>query len=845
MAKNRKPLPKSDPGSTAASPERLSAILNGAVARHQNGDLAGAEAGYRELLALAPNHPHALHLVGVIHHQRGDNESAIKLIEKAIDLAPMNADFFSNLGAAYYALKRLDEAEASFRRGIAINPQSADSQSNLAAVLADAGRVREAIEHYGLAQKARPDVPKYLLRLGDLYLAHSQFPEAVETFARYLAACPNDGPVHNNLAYCYERMGDLKHAKVHYKRAAALCPESPEINNNLGSVLGRLGEYDEAKRYLDRALAISPDKWENLANLAGTYLNRQDFARALSLYEQILERESTDARLWNDYACALSAAGRDHDAIKAFDKSLALDPMFPEAWNNLGSSRLKVNDRDGAIAAFKKSIDLRPRYLDPHINLCLALAFANRLDEAAIYAKATILLDDFVPGKFTNPHKVFRGVCAFDAVEELGDLWQELDRIEHADISASFLEMLPLTDTPEQIDRLVALHKKWGARLAARGGEAPLPPLPRRQRRAKLRLGFLSSDLRSHSVARFVRPLIEHYDRSRFEMFCYTPYEDPNDRVQNDFRAKVDRFQILQNKSNRSMAADIREDDVDVLFDLNGYTKDTIIDVLAHRAAPIQVYWLGYPFTTGIPEVDYILLDQYYQPEISSSLSEKPLLMPESWICFDAFEQHPISERLPVERHGVITFGTMNNTYKFTRDVVATWSAVMRRVPNSRFFIVRPHVGSPTLCSNLSREFGRHGIGPERLFFIDNQRSGLPHFEFYDEIDITLDTFPLTGGTTTCDSIWMGAPCITLVGPALHQRLSYALLNHAGAGELCARTRAEFVDLAVALANDLTSLREYRRGFRPALLASPLCQGERFTRNFESTVERAVADHGL
>jgi predicted O-linked N-acetylglucosamine transferase (SPINDLY family) len=830
---------------TEGADTKIRRLIEHGVSEHKKGNVAAAEADYREILAIQPEHPHALHLMGVLSHQRGDSETAIGLIEKAIRLAPLNADFFSNLGAAYYAKKRLDEAEASFRRGIELDPKNADSQSNLAAVLADRGQVREAIEHYKLACQARPDAPRYLSRLGELCLAHGHHAEAAEWLSRFLVFEPNDGAVHNNLAYCYERLGELKRAKVHYARAVELCPESPEINNNLGSVLGRLGEIEEAKKYFDKALSITPDKWENMANLAGTYLNRQDYTRALSIYEVLLEKRGDDARLWNDYACALSASGRNSDAIQAFNKSLELDPYNAETHNNIGTSLLRGNYRQAAIAAFKKAIDLRPRYLEPHINVCLALMYESRFDEASLYAKATVLLDDYIPMKFTNPHKVFRGTCDFDAVDELGDVWSELEQIDSVDISASFLEMLPLADTPDRISRLVSMHKKCGARLATRGDEAPLPPLRKRPRKGKLHLGFLSSDLRSHSAARFVKPIFDNYDRDRYEIFCYSPYEDANDRVQRKIKELVTKFTIVENRSVRKIASEIRDDEVDLLFDLNGYTKDSLIDVLAHRAAPVQVYWLGYPFTTGIPEVDYILLDPYYKPENLDWISEKPLVMPESWICFDSFEPEPISEKLPVERSGVITFGTFNNTYKFTREVVAAWAAVMRRVPNSRFFIVRPQIASPTVCTNITKEFARHGIGPERLYLIDNRRVGLSHFSFYDEIDISLDTFPLTGGTTTCDSIWMGVPCITLVGPSLHQRISYAILNHAGAGELCAHTIEEYVELAAALAHDVDSLREYRHGFRPALLASPLCQGERFTRNFEATIERAAAENGI
>src|SRR5690606_874057 len=172
------------------------------------------------------------------------------------------------------------------------------------------------------------------------------------------------------------------------------------------------------------------------------------------------------------------------------------------------------------------------------------------------------------------------------------------------------------------------------------------------------------------------------------------------------------------------------------------------------------------------------------KPENDGWLVEKPLLMPESWVCFGGFRLEPISEQLPLERNGMLTFGPMNNPYKLTRDSVAQWCRIMNRVPGSRFLYVRPELSSVVLRNNLITEFGRHGIGPERLFFVNNWKSGLAHFSYYDEIDITLDTFPLTGGTTTCDALWMGVPVISKYGPSLHQRLSYQVMSTISLQEL-------------------------------------------------------------
>ena len=241
--------------------------------------------------------------------------------------------------------------------------------------------------------------------------------------------------------------------------------------------------------------------------------------------------------------------------------------------------------------------------------------------------------------------------------------------------------------------------------------------------------------------------------------------------------------------------------------------------------------------------MDYILVDQYSAPENLDWLSEKPLMMADSWVCFDGFRDIPITEERPVEKNGFITFGTLNNPYKYTPKCIAAWSAVMREVEDSQFLLVRPEADSTILRSMLQKEFGKNGIGPERINFFNNYHRPEPHFHYYNLIDMSLDTFPLTGGTTTCDAMWMGCPVISLIGPGMHQRISYALLEHAGCGELACRSFEEYLGRAVMLANDVTSLREYRRNLRPALLNSPLCQGERFARNFEAAISGAYEDY--
>jgi predicted O-linked N-acetylglucosamine transferase (SPINDLY family) len=823
----------------------LVTVLSEAVAAHQNGEFDTAEAGYRRALEITPGHPHALHFLGVLSHQKGNSEDAIPLIEQAIEQLPDFADAYSNLGAAQHALKQFAEAEVSFRRATELKPELAEAHSNLGAVLNEQGKRDAAIAAYQAAHEVAPNDPKFLKKLGDFLLEAEEFEVAIEWFDKFLEATEDDGEVNNNLGYAYERMAELEQSAVYYRQAAALCPDSPEINNNLGSVLARLGLHEEADAYIQLALDADPSKWEDLSNLAGSYVNRRDIDRALPLYKQLVRQQPENAKLFNDYAVALSVAGRWAEAEEIFEQAIELDSEFAEAVNNLGSNLLNQGRRGEAIRHFKKAIDLSPDYLEPLINISLAMAQEQRLEEAYFYAQAVVMHANYRPAMFSNPHKVFRAVCDFDAMENLGDAWDNIDQTKAADYSANFLEMLVLADTPEKIDRLSEMHRKWSREVLRRLIGDPLPEAPMVHRGAKIKLGFVSSDLRHHSVSKFVLPVLENYDREKFEIICYSPTEDTTDRVQNHIKTLVSDFKVLKNVSDREFAETVRADTIDILFELNGFTRDTRLKVMAFKPAPIQIYWLGYPFTTGIEEIDYVILDEYVKPVNENWMVEKPLLMPECWVCFGEFDPEPITIRPPMERNGYVTFGSQNNPYKLNRETIALWSRVMQRVPDSRFLYVRPEADSMILCKNLVDEFDRHGVGPERLHFVNNRKVGLSHLSFYDEIDITLDTYPLTGGTTTCDTLWMGVPVVTKYGPSMHQRLSYSHLQNLGLGELCTETDDAFVDVAVGLAEEPEALALMRQELRGVLKDSALCRSADYARNFTDLMLELVDKHNL
>lgn len=838
--------PQAAHGFDPARTETANALAQQGLAQHQAGDFDAAEVLYRKALEIEPENPHGLHLLGVVHHQKGENEKAVELIERSIARNPGFADAHANLGAVLVAMKRLPQAADQFRRAAELRPAMPEAHSNLAAVLKDQGRIKEAIESYKVAHSTAPKAPKFVKRIADLYLEHEQFEDAIDWFGRYLALQPDDSEVLNNLGYAHERRLDLEQAETCYRRAVELCPDSPEINNNLAATLTRIGRCDEAEGYFKRSINIDPEKWADMADLARTYTNRKQFALALPIFEKLLETRADDHELLNDYGIAVWMSGKLDEGKAIFERVIALKPDYAEAYNSLGSNRFNARDRDGAIAAFKQALRHKPLFADCHNNLCFPLYLDRRYDEAYIYAKAATGLDDYHPTKFVNPIKVLGVLCDFDTVEEeIGKIWENLDQLPPHMISKSSFTLVAHCDDDEKTARVVDAHRRWGEDFSSLAAQSPLPPFSHQKAGPKIRLGFLSSDLRVHSVGVVMKPLLELYDRDRFEIYCYTPYEDLKDGVQLKFKEQVTSFKVFSNASHRDLAEFIRKDNIDILFELNGFTLHNRLGTLAYRAAPVQIFWLGYPFTIGLPEIDYFLLDALCKPVHDDLLLEKALLMPESWVTFGELDAIQIDPQLPFERNGMITFGSQNNPNKFNRSMVALWCEIMKQVPDSRFLLVRPECSSLSLVDNLTREFGQNGIGPDRVYFVDNRAGGLNHLTYYDEMDITLDTYPVTGGNTTVDAMWMGAPIISLVGNSLNQRLSYSLMNHVGIGDLCAHSREEYVEKAVALANDPDRLRELRFGLRRQFLESPLGQTERFAENFQDVMEQVARKHGL
>jgi len=347
----------------------------------------------------------------------------------------------------------------------------------------------------------------------------------------------------------------------------------------------------------------------------------------------------------------------------------------------------------------------------------------------------------------------------------------------------------------------------------------------------RLRIGYVSPDFRSHAVANFAEPILANHDKSQVEIFCYAEVRQP-DEYTDRFRQYADHWHFTVGLSDDATARLIRDHQIDILVDLAGHTSGNRLPVFARKPAPIQLTYLGYPATTGLSAMDYRITDRHADPEgvADARYTERLLRLPDSLWCYRPAADMPEPSALPALSRGHITFGAFNNFNKIDRHTLALWAELLRRLPCARLMILTVPEGEAR--QRLLHSFAELGVDADRLELCGQLPPADFHRKFL-EVDITLDPVTVNGATTTCESLWMGVPVISLVGTRFLTRAGLSILHTAGLAGFAAASPEEYIRSAVALAGNLPLLAEIRAGMRSRLAVSPLCNETAFTRNLE------------
>jgi predicted O-linked N-acetylglucosamine transferase (SPINDLY family) len=588
----------------------------------------------------------------------------------------------------------------------------------------------------------------------------------------------------------------LEEAQALYAQVCEIDKQDVNAWFMLGAVQGMLGRYTEAADCFRRVIEIQPQNPQAHYNLGIALRDQGKFAEAIEVFRATLRIKPDYADAQDSLAHALLALERFDEAITAFEALLRFYPTKPELHSNLGSAYQAKGLLLKAEACYRQALRLNPGMGIVHENLGSVLSVQGKHEEALACFREELC---------RNPSNVHA----------------------HSNLLLT-LNYLPDRDPLEVLEE----HRVWGRAHGCNSASTTAFANSCESRR--LKIGYVSQDFRTHSVAYYLEPLLRAHDRSQVEVYCYANVPHTDDMTQR-LRSLANGWRDIVAMSDEQVTAQIRSDGIDVLVDLAGHTGGNRLRVFACRPAPVQVTYLGYPNTTGLSMMDYRVTDFLTDPEGQENFyTEKLQRLLGCFLCYQPPADAPEVTPLPARKTGRITFGSFNNLAKINSQTIQLWSKVLHAVRESRLLIKNHSLTDPAVRERYWEMFREQGVASDRIEFLGYMPSNVGHLALYGDVDIALDTFPYNGTTTTCEALWMGVPVITLKGSTHAGRVGLSLLTTVGLRELVVENDGEYIARAAALAADLDSLAARRAALRERMRASPLCDAVGFTRDMEA-----------
>lgn len=828
-----RPLSRSPPRAPAGS--AAGAALQQAWAAFARNERAHAESLCRALLGTHADHPGALSLLGIIAAQSGRAEEAADLLGRAAARSPSEPTAHNNHGNALRGLGRNLSALDCYERALALKPDYAEAHFNRGVTLQDLNRCEEALASYERALALNPDYGAAWNNRGTVLRALGRLEEALASHDRAIAAKLNHADAHNNRGVVLQELHRYDEALASYERALAARPDDAQALNNRGGVLHAQRRFEEALASYDRALLAQPRYAEALNNRGVTLHALERFDEALASYAGALALRPHYAAAHTNRGVTLRQLKRYDEALAAYAAALAIAPRDARALTNQGAVFHDLGRHRDALASYERSIGLSPD-AETYSNEALVLEELGRpADAVASYQRALTL----------EPERRFLlGACRH-ARMQICD-WKDFE-IDLARLTAGIAQGLPVA-TPFAMLSLLdspALQRR-AAEIWVREQCSPrrqLPPIDPRPAHERIRIGYFSADFRNHALAALAGELFEMHDRARFEITAFALGAD----VRDEFRARAevafDRFLPVGALPDHEVAALARRLEIDIAIDLGGYTRHARPQILALRAAPLQVSWLGYLGTLGGDFMDYLIADPVIvPPEYRQHYTEKIAYLP-SYQPVDCrrvmAEGRFTRAELGLPARGFV-FCCFNASYKIIPETFGSWMRILAAVPQSVLLLLG---GGPAAERNLRQRASERGIPADRLVFAPK----LPFGEYlarYRAADLFLDTAPYNAGATASDALWAGLPVLTCPGKAFASRVAASVLSSAGMPELIAADREDYERLAIALAADPSPLERLRSKLADARASAALFDTPAFTRNLEALFIRMYQRHG-
>jgi predicted O-linked N-acetylglucosamine transferase (SPINDLY family) len=799
---------------------------------YQSGNLQQAEHICKKILHKYPQHLNALNMLGAISYQLRKYDAASKYLQKVVELDPNHADAYSNLGNVLQEQGKLDEAMICIEKSIHLNAGNAEGYNTMGMILHKRGEIDKAIEAYHRAVQINPTFAYSYHNLGVALKGNGLYNEALHYFQKALHFDPLNADACLHTGMILKEKGRPDEAISFLQKAVHINPELSSAYHGLGLLFGEKRQFDQAIVNFGKAIELNPDYADAYSNVGKILQDQGMLDDAMTYYRKAIQLDSHHALAYSNLGAVLQTQGKTEEAIAHFQKALQLNPDFADAYYNLGTVFQEGKNLDGAISCFRKAITLNPRLLVAYNNLGNTLSKQGKLQEA---------VETFRQALEQDPSYAL-------ALNNLGNVLKDQGQLHDAeascrkafDLQPDFYEaysnflLFMNYNASNNAQTIFSEHMRLGKQVSRPFSSHYSSFSNDNSPDRKLRIGYISPDFRQHSVAYYIEPVIKEYDPERFEVFCYTSGH-VQDEVTERIRNYADHWRDITRLNDNEAVRLIHEDKIDILVDLAGHTGSNRILLFARKPAPVQVTWIGYPATTGLPAMDYKIVDSYTDPpgETDHYYTEELIRMPEGFLCYLPPADCPEITPPPALSTGNTCFGSFNNFSKVSFEVVKLWISILRSVPNATLLLKAKCFSDEQTRRYAQDMFSRADIDSDRISLIPWEMSTHAHLDLYNRVDIALDTFPYNGTTTTCEALYMGVPVITLAGNTHASRVGVSILSNIGLPELIAQTSEEYISKAVDLAHDLEKLRSLRISLRGIMSRSPLTDAKKFTRHLE------------
>ena len=811
---------------------RLLAIITARTRR-----IAEAAQLLERALEVGPDDPTTHNNYGNVLRELKRPGEALRCYERALQIKPDYAEARYNQGNALRELGRHDEALGSYQRAIELRPAYAAAYYNSGLTLHELGRLPNALACFELALQIKPDLHAALHNRAVVLQQMGRFADALESQQQALQIKPDVAEAWHGRGNALHALGRLQEALASYERALEINPRYPEALYNRGVTLHELGRATEAIESYNRSLELRPRYPAALYN-RGLALHRlKRFTDALESYDRALGIKPDYFEVYNNRGNTLQELRRTSEALNSYNHALRLNPLSAEAYCNQGNVLQDLRHCEEALQCYERALQLEPDFAAAHYNRGNTLRELERFAEASDSYARTLQLQPKHHWAYGNWLHAKGRECRWNQLS--AQITELLARIEQGQPVSPPLFLLALTDTPAQQRHAAEI---WVREICP--PSLALPGIPRGGRDARIRLGYYSADFHSHATAHLAAGLFEEHDRERFHVVAFSFGPDVReDPMRKRLSEAFDEFVTVRTMSDLEVAQLSRDLGIDIAVDLKGFTLDERTRIFAHRAAPVQVSYLGYPGTMGAPYIDYLIADPVLIPEGSRQhYSEKIAYLPHSYQVND--RQRPIAERpfaraeLGLPAQGFV-FCCFNNAYKITPGTFTAWMRILASVPGSVLWLLQD---SPGAAENLRREAQARGVDAARLVFAG--RMPLPeHLARHRVADLFLDNLPYNAHTTASDALWAGLPVLTCLGESFAGRVAGSLLNAVGLPELVTTTLEQYEALAIELATQAQRLGALRTRLAGNRLRAPLFDTALFTRHLENAYLQMYQRH--